>query len=261
MCHKIILFFSFLLFPFVAFSVDYTQDANCEAAYLVESDHSPGTTIVDSTSNGLDGAAEGADAPNWNNASPPAAYSDGYVDFTDDYIRVTSTVFDQLQLSLVVWHDYTTNPSDADRFYINKSATSQRGFQIVRRSTGDRHAFLFDDASLDLLEGGPDIDLISGWHHYGWVVDRTETGTARLVFYFDGVSQAISSASDTFTGSGTNGIFYIGQDGDGSNSVNGMSWDEFGYFSRLLSSTEVNDIIDNGLFEAAAGARRTWHTQ
>ena len=228
-------------------ATDYTQYANCSFGYLFTSDHSPGTTITDSSPNGLNGVAEGAEAPDWLNTSPAKAYSGGYVDFTDDYITVSSGLLYNTYQTLVWWGEPI--PTDNDRaFQYNCSSNSTYRWQVYRHDTSDALAYQFNNSTTDNIRGTTALSGLSGWQHFGITVDLTQTDNNRAIIYINGVAQSESSIAGTYSnGQGNSDTLYIGQRGDGAASLDNVDMDEIAYFSGFLSSTEINDIMDNGL--------------
>lgn len=239
---------------------NWVADATCEFAYLFTSDQNPGTTITDSTSNSNDGAAEGADAPNWDNTSGVSASGfsgGGHVDFTDDYIKTTVDGLYGNYMS-IVWYSEPSS-SDADRFWQYKDSTSTGTdrIQAFRYEVNDSLGCQTNgDNYSDNICGSTDMDTISGWHHWAIAMDNTQAGNARAVIYLDGVAENYGSCTNNYSnGQGDANVMYIGQRGDGNASLDNVDMDEFAFFTSTLDSTDVNDIMDNGLYQVAAGGR------
>lgn len=85
--------------------------------------------------------------------------------------------------------------------------------------------------------GTSTTSLTSGvWNHVAVKYDGTN-----ITFYLNGSPDGTASSSQTFT----YGDYTVGARGDGNNDVVG-AMDEYGYWSKLLTDSEVADLYNSG---------------
>jgi len=245
---KIILFILFLSFSGKVWATNYVEDANCQGAWLFK--EGTGTTVDDSSANSNTGNFASSGHPAWS-SDVPKTYTPYSVDYTvasSDFINcgnnsslnVTGTV-----LSLVTWA---------------QKKNYQNGIVISRGKGGvGGYVFeLYDDfAAMKMTKYGViDIFILgvpndSNWHHYAGV---WTSGNNNL--YVDGVAQTANTNTSNFISSTGNFIFGVG--GWSEDYFNGLQA-ETAMFSDTLTSTEVNDIMDNGLVGAPPAGKITRH--
>ncbi len=239
-----------LLLPCSALATDYTQDANCEAAWLMT--EGEGTTIADSSVNSNTGTFKASGQPAWSGSVPPGGFAAGSVDFnrgTADFISLTNALstIDGKTASLVQW----MSADSYDSFGIITFGTNT-GTSVYWQIGNDTTVFLMAD-SLNITS--TDFDS-STWFHIAWISDGTD-----IEFFADGVSKGSSGEAVTALSAG-NKNFYIGDwiASPGSNWTYDGLLTEMALFSDALDSTEINDIMDNGLLGAApTGWTHKWN--
>lgn len=234
----LILLFLLLSWSSIAQAYDWTQDANCEMALLMEIDEDP---LSDSSGNGNTAALLSAGSPNYATASPPDTYSVGYYDYDGDDDK--AEVADSAGLDFAAAFSFTI-------WIVQDSAGL--GFH---RYSGDGY---YLNGGTDwqfsvFVDGGEDFVVSNdapsgGWDHVVGV--RQADGT--LIMYVDGVLQ-----SDSGSKAGAIDVaadLHLGEHTNGAGNLDGQE-DEFALFSDEIVLSEVNDIFDNGL-AGAVSARR-----
>lgn len=248
------------------FRTDYTQDAACIMALLMDIDEDP---LTDSSGSGNTGTLKAAGEPNFATASPPpGGFSTGYYNWNgDDY--VSTTTLGNFGTNIL------TDPSSVVSWAKSSDTTSRLcvmgtvndGTAIVYQiflntdsleavSAGRIHVQI-RDSNAHRLRGGIDSDtgITDGdWHHLGVVVN---CANLILKVYVDGVLQSFIydvqepfNADDNFQYP-----MYVGARNLRSVADRFFtdSLDEFGMFeNKELDSTEFNDIMDNGLLGVVA---------
>jgi len=239
------------------------EDPNAKTCLLMEVDEDP---LTDTSGNGNTAALKAAGEPNYATATPPNFVTDGYGgdstayydwDGTDDYTIITAgdgSDFDPAtsNFSVVAWV----------KSYDSDGGGSKWIYMAGDHDAADYHAFLYSDVSDSfrfIFNNGPgDTNADSGldlrdsaWHHIAGV----RTGAVSSDVYVDGVDRgngsggglsSIEITTDLYLGSSTN------PDGHAE-----IDMDEFAYFGIDISSTDINDIMDNGLVQAEEEAAFT----
>lgn len=230
-------------------ATDYTQDANCEAAYLC--DDASGNTVTDYSTNGSNGSyADGL----WGNASLPKAYMTSYLDFdgADGVVDCgdaagTDFIADTTDFTITFWCvDYTLGNTN-ERYITRESSGTGDGWQLVRGAdggallvveiSGTQYGFWLTNLSTTLQDG----------KHYAVEYDWS---TNRVSVYIDGVLTRNNVSNDlTNPGFGwaTADTLFIGARGATASTQCESHLNEIGLFSRLLTITEIQDIYNYGL--------------
>jgi len=274
---KIILWILFLLnICSYVLATDYTQDANCVAAWTYE--ENTGTTTSDVSPNANNGTFKGADEPAWATASPPVGASTAYVTFdgSNDYIKTgtmgnmgqdlntgTWTFVSYMQSSQTVrsciMGTVNTGSSQMLNIVIN-------GFD-TENDANDDLGIVIRDSDANLTRGAMNtinVDLQIGWHH---IVHTFQTpATSAINFWVDGVSKGLSAGTPIPSYAADNCVNFGYENYLGCRNVRGTagllyagSLDDTAIFSRALDSTEINDIMDNGLVGSAGGVIKTYN--
>jgi len=227
------------LFTGNVWATDYTQDANCQGAWLFT--EGSGTTVADSSVNTNTGNFASDGHPSWS-ATVPAAYAAGSADFVDgssDYIdcgtdsslNVTGTA-----LSIVIWK--SKNHFNGNYTLVQRGAPGAQGWTFRDYTTAGKMSKF---GVVDIWING---DLgTTDWQH---VAGTWASGDNNL--YINGVAQTSNNNTQNFKTSTNN--FYIGR---GETYFDGKI-SETAEFNDTLNSTEVNDIMDNGLVGSAPPA-------
>ena len=249
---KLILFLLILLWVGSAYPVDYSSDVNCQIAYLFK--EGSGTTVDDASQNSNTGFFKSDGHPAWSSTVPKTytSYSVDYSSAAPDWIGIvdSASLHSTGNMAYVSWVNIDASTSDYQTLFSlrcsNNGAyainalvdqTQHPYFAIVHTEGGAHQHDITDEDALSL----------DTWYHYAAVWDGTN-----IIIYINGTNVKSAnvgsgtirdSAADSYIGIYYNGvtIFY---------KLEG-SLVENGYFDRTLSSTEVNDIMDNGLKPAA----------
>ncbi len=240
---KFLIAFLLICFPvWAGINVDY-NDANCQAAWLFDANTDP---EPDSSGNG--NTADLVDAPTFATASPPpGGFSTGYytVDAGTDHIDCGSFMdfsADVQDWSGVLWIRTTTSGSDN---YIWGTNLGTGWYARGQGSANDVMLIKIDDGSDDEFDSGS-IPIDSGnWVHTAITLDATNN---QFLGYIDGTEDitlttgAVNDLADTLF-IGIVATFQFTGDVD-----------ESAIFDRELSSTEINDLMDNGLAPVVVAA-------
>lgn len=218
------------------FSTNYTEDVNCQLALLMDVDEDP---LTDSSQNSNTGALSSAGHPNFETASPPAAYSTGYYlfDGISDAVTVAQNAsLDNIEeLTILNWGktgEYGSYDRILDKGYKMRWECRNGKLMFSRQMSGD------DVGGLDNVDFG-----LNTWHHT--VIKYSHAGDKKGYMYIDGVFRS-GASQQAGTGDITDdtGDIKIANRG-------GYCWDgpfdEFAIFDRCLDLTEINDVMDNGL--------------
>ncbi len=236
------------------FSGDPADDVNCQGAWLMDFDEDP---IRDDSQNSNTGALLGAGEPDFTTAGTPAAYSVGYYDFdgSDDVITVSdSASLDTggTNFSFGGWAKFDTLPSGLDGTSQHFFAIKDNDFGFFMARTGDFPDWarimkwtVWSDSAGFWYNSGLTVISTGIWYHvYG------THANGPLEIFIDGVSDDTGDRFGTFVPSADDLLF--GKTAEAN--TNEVRLDEWSFFDDILDSTEINDIMDNGLKPVAAGA-------
>ena len=217
----------------MVWATDYTQEASCMGAWLMDIDEDP---ITDSSGEGHTGALESAGNPDFTTSGQFG----GCYDFSSDVISIAN----------VVWGD-TTNDIITVLQYVNADTTASSHRAIWRVAAGGANFAMYHSSTnkLQYYDGafhGSQVVTAPQWYHIAFT--QTAQGTDKTELYING-------ASNVTTGDGRDCVTETVQ-------VGGDNWsqdfdgriDEFAVFNVVLTSTQINDIMDNGLVGAAPPA-------
>ena len=218
------------------FGTNYTEDVNCQLAYLMDVDENP---LTDSSQNTNTGALVSAGHPNFETAAPPKPYSTGYYDLdgVDDNITVAQNAsLDNIEeLTILNWGKIRAT-GQYDRIL-------DKGYKIRWECRGGNLMFSRVMDGTDV--GGLDNSAleVNTWYHI--VIKYSHAGDKKGYMYVDGVFRdGASQQAGTGNITDDTGGIEIGNRG-------GYCWDgwmdEFAIFDRCLDLTEINDVMDNGL--------------
>lgn len=246
-----------LLLATPVFATDYTSDANCMGAFLMEdsgneTDAAQGNTLIETSGtipqNGTD----------YKFGSYSRDFERGDSEYLThaDALDTDISGVDQ-ELSLVVWAKWEAG-NNAYNPLIAKwddSTSNEQYFLGINDYSGDALSFRVtaDGSTAVTCVGGTNLDTGS-WQHFAAVYDDTD-----MRVYVDGTLDSNGSDNPkSHTGgiADTSSPFYIGtyfRLGSPNKYWDGLL-DDAGVFDRDLSSVEVNDIMDNGLQQAAAAS-------
>lgn len=231
-----------------SWATDYTQDANCQAAWLFE--EGSGTSSADSSQNSNTANFKGDGEPPFQSASPPAGYSTYYINFdgVDDYLYCgnhssTNFVGNTEDFSVIWWNKFTAG-NDYERYFTRQDGATGDGWTIGR-NINEAVLIIERSSDQDYLElFGNGIDFSASWAHYAVQYDWSED---KFRVYTNG------SLTTDWTSIGGAGAFSWADDDDlyiGAKKTDFQcesEMDEIALFNDLPDSTEINDIMDNGL--------------
>jgi hypothetical protein len=246
----LILTSSFLLvFTPLVQATNWCSHANVKACYLVET--GSGQTLEDETEN-YDGSFKGDGEPAWE-SNVPAAYSDYSIDCdgTDDVVTSGDLDLDG-NFTIVVWI-YIEDWDGDDKRIIHKPGDIyyfQGNYYIMADPPQDDYEIKVGYRSLSgtyeqTASTGDSISTAT-WHH----IAAVNTGS-EMQLWIDGVDVA-SDNSLANTPQTNDCNLEIGGATSGSNEYVSADLDEIAIFSTDFDSTDINDIMDNGLVQAAA---------
>lgn len=234
-------------------ATDYTQDANIGAAWLMDVDEDP---ITDSSPNNHHAALKAAGEPNFNAVGQFGGSYD--FDGSDDFCDVNADPVPALdeQLTIVSWLNLD-NLTGTDSIYGGRDTGFSGGYKFDFRGT------IAGDPLRLTIFGVTDIDSdASGISATTWTHVAVTYNKVNVRFFVDGVAKGAPAQSGNIAASDVDP--YIGafnnRDTGGTSFLGGLM-DEVALFSRPLDSTEINDIMDNGLVGAVPAVRRTWYYQ
>lgn len=227
-----------------AWATNWCEDANVVGCW--DFSDGSGTTLTDQSSNNNDGSFKGSGEPAWASISGTGAPS--YVDYmltfdgSNDYVDLgTEDDFEgHTALTATVW--------------IN--ADDQNAMQRVLHKNGSWNIALGDqgstfDITFGLYQSGFSYEIsdltitYSEWHHIAGSWDASGSWT----IYIDGVVSGTPGTKSGTTPTSSD-PFRMGLDEDNSSSPFSGDMTENAYFSDAKDSTDINDIMDNGLVQA-----------
>ena len=246
-----------LLFCQTVSATDYCADSNSKGAwYFDEASGSP----QDCTSNNNDGTISGTVTQNVSGQFNKA------VQFTQqNNAQINSgsaASLDNLAtMSIVVWFDID-GAGSASGHSANGVIVSKGGRTKLLQCNGATnfrftHEWEEPAASRGIWDSNTaPLSTSAGYQHVA-VTFNNSSASNNPVFYVNGSSVTFGESSSP-SGSGArldaSGNFLIGLDNVDTGELNGKL-DELLYYNGILTSTQINDIKDNGL-TAAAAARR-----
>jgi len=175
-------------------------------------------------------------------------------------------------LSAVAWIRLATDTTNSTMISKYQAYSNQRGWLIYIEDDGEGNPTLAGCLSSTATSGnvtcatsGETTLNTNTWYHIAMTYDDA-LGSANLKIYINGSNVGSANTTAGFYNNSTN--FRIGARGGAStatpeNFFDGLI-DEVAVFDRALSSTEINDIMDNGLDgtqggESPASTRRIFH--
>jgi len=223
---------------------DYTQDANCEAAYLFTEgsggtlDNAEGTAARDGTISGADWSA---DVPSFGISGSAAGSL--LFDRNQDYVSCGTFDPSAGDLTIVFWAKWNDLGTGHNTFLSKRDSWSidDMRWQFGRDDTNSQ--MIIQHPWSSNYWTGDDL-TVDTWVATACVFDYDTSNT----LYFNGISKGVGNGTDPIAwANDTAAAVTIGN-------TNAGDWEgcdsyvtEVALFSRTLSSTEINDIMDNGL--------------
>ena len=251
---RLFLIISSLLLVFPCWATDYTQDGNCVTAWLF--DEGAGETLDNAQGDAnYDGTFLGAGEPVWS-VDVPDAYAAGSADFdgNNDEIDCGTTALGVTDsITIVIWAKVEGSQSDGRIITKHLGDVPNYGWVVRQDETNHvRFSVVTDDDAWSDLDTANNTLPDNTWVHIAITYD-----TANVKAFLGGVESTDTEGPAGRTGDlqDLSQPLFIGFTGRGSGYHEGPIT-ESAIFSRALNSTELNDIIDNGLEGAVAVARR-----
>ena len=230
-------------------ATDYTQDARCVGAYIFS--EGSGTTVADSSGTGNTGNFKGNGEPAWSSTVPGTfvSYSANF-DGTDDRISLGSVgsadpdfTWGTGDFTLIFWT------------YTDSWGSGARGIIGAKVTDGSSGWLLYCDGGSPTkingrLSGTNNFFTTTAmptgsWSH--WALTRA-SGTNLTWYYLGSSDNTGTNNSDISLSLGD--TTWLGWNETHNGYFDGLITD-LGLFNNDLSSTEINDIMDNGLVGAA----------
>jgi len=230
-------------------SVDY-NDANCEAAYLF--DEGSGTILGDSSGNNIDGSFKGSGEPAWDSSTPPGGYAAGSLLYDGDDDRVYMSELNDLEyvdtITVTIWQKLTDTTER--QVFVNNDTQDTLWYTKDEGGNNKQNVYLGKTTSPGYHNSDTALTANS-WQHCAFTYNGSN-----VVFYLDGVNDGGGSTTGNI-GWNWSADWTLGTRRD-----YGLTpkfccdgyLSETAIFSRVLNSTEINDIMDNGLAPVVGGA-------
>lgn len=238
-------------------AVDYTQDVNVVRAYLVS--EGSGTTIDDASASAKDLSFKADGEPAWASISGTDAptYADYMVDYdgTNDYTKNDTRVFTAASARSVVAWGYIQNPQPGSFAGRIVSERQDTGWFFGVGTNNVVRLFHTGSTNLSVISNTSAF-TINEWEHLAFSWDGSVTAT-NVDIYVNGVEVTYATQTNGVSLSNANGIgTYFGQDAAAVPTGTFLDWkqSETAIFNDVLTPTEINDIMDNGLVGSGAAA-------
>ena len=237
---RLLLLLLFLSFSSNVWAINYCQDVSVKGCWTF--DETSGN-LIDQSSNGNDltvGAnitqnQSGQFGTSYNfdgtNGNAGCAYKDGTSSFQQNR---TFSVIAYVKVASAINGGIISRGSNATYY---------------RLATGKGN--LVDSNAEDVLAGNTAVTN-NIWQNTAMTID----GSGNIIIYLNGTSDNTGSTASNLNNGNNQGWFDIGQDSSSGLSCGGEGFvgnlDEIAYFAKVLSSTEINDILTNGLISVTA---------
>lgn len=243
-----------------AYATDYTQDTNALVAYPLKTDIAPSTTVSDETGNSRDGTLKANGEPDFDTGDAPSGYLDGsYLwDSSDDVIEDADA------------EDYINGLDDISICMWVKAAAinSDRGFLICTAPSGSDETVTIRYDSAGGSGGGDDVIKVgitrsgvdtqyesaedaqtASWQHITVLAERNE----QVKLYINATLDT-PTHNDAARDAAINNVttLILGKGGKDGSAAWGGNIRDFIMFDRILETSEITDIYNNGI----TGSRR-----
>ncbi|MCK4881934.1 MAG: discoidin domain-containing protein, partial [Candidatus Omnitrophica bacterium] len=230
---------------------DYTQDTNCQGAWLFV--EGSGTTVGDASGNTNTGNFKGTGEPVWAATSSPKPYSSRYVNFdgADDYINSGDVADLTGNFTIVMWINadtWDTAANDYNGLISKRDDSAGMAWELFYMNAVDKGAsnegisFWWGNSGAN--EWQTQVKPSTGsWHHLA--ITR---GGNNFTVYLDGINKASTTNANVIPSNTDNVRFGIlGADETDVDTFFDGTMDEVAIFDRVLSPAEIQDIMDYGL--------------
>ena len=237
---RILLVLLLLFLNSPAFATDWTADANCQAAWLFNVDEDPQT---DSSGEGHTAALKGAGEP----AFVASCKFDGCYEWDGANDGMDAGTFDPStgDLTFVTWMWWDGPNGDWQHVYAKRNDfNSDMRWQVDFRDNASDEIFFGSG------DGGTTVTFSESFPQDQWAhMAITNDYDGNVLLYVNG------SNTDTTTarayGGGTTADNMIGTYRDNYNYSLDGKMDDQAIFNDVKDSTDINDMLDNGLEGAA----------
>lgn len=180
---------------------------------------------------------------------------------SDYFIASGSTVFDVTtgDFSFAFWIN-SADPATGARILWKRVTATGQGYYVTINASDQIFVGIADAGGTNYREGNGSTDIADGTYHHV-VITWTGSTDATTIHVDGGANEYTSSSSVGTVGDITNAeTFQMGRDGSGVAYLTGTI-DEVGFWTKVLSSTEISDLYNAGAgfaypFTAAAGPVR-----
>ena len=249
---KLLLLSSFLLLallnPLQAEAYNWCGDAY--ACWLMDIDEDP---LTDSSGNSRPLTKKSAGEPSFDlgGGQFDNAYSfDGGNDFADNAAMQS---FASEQGTITIWAQSDAATLSSNNWFVGRNAGGNNAGDLgffIDNDDSEKYAFLIQDGSSTIFIKTTGTLDDTDYHHLAGVWDKNG-GAGSSKIYFDGVLQTDTGAAIELKAHAALD-FTIGNQNDAGGDAWDGSLDEIGVFVTVLTRTNINDILDNGLYDAAA---------
>ena len=248
-----------LVAPPSAWATDFCSDEEAVLCVTGDSDGGTGSTITDETVNSHDGTFEGNAA--WAAAYPTitdgGTYSMDFDGVNDDATFASPTDLDDIfsgDATVAHWVYVDAYGENSTGHTISKFAGSTAGWKIMVDDTAGYGSNTKCINFTKQFSGGrrtwqtpTDSIAAGGWFHVAVVYNGSSSANDPII-YIDGVSQTLDrfeSATGT-DNSDAAATLYVGDSSDVNRSIDGRII-QLLVTKKLLSESQVNDAMDNGI--------------
>ena len=177
-------------------------------------------------------------------------------DGTNDFIDASSVANDLSMTTGTVslWARVTTTSNNESFFNISDGTSGSNKFSIFYLTSSGilRGNYKFGGTTVNVEHSISNSDIVAaGWFHVALTYD---TSANSLILYYNGSAVATSTTSLTAidTSSVTIDRVYLGINANDTNTLHTGYIDEYAYFARVLTASEISDIhAAKGLFNYA----------
>lgn len=237
-----------LLFCDNAKATNYCDAATNQLCWRLET--GSGTTATDDSGNGYDGTINNGAV--WDNSDVPAGgFSDYSIDFdgVNDNITASNPNLASTSVTAVFWVNLES--TSLQGAFLNVGNPASDGFGVGVGSTtfentgntGNNLILLFNNRRW--ISTGDAIG--TGWHHIAFILNsigQPQSFIDAVSNYSDGTGDCYNPSARVDFGGYVDGSYNRYPDFDG---------DDLGLFSSAYTSTEISDIMNNGLDGTGGG--------
>jgi hypothetical protein len=242
------LLLSLLLFlPGTALATNYTSDSSCQGAWIFG--EGSGTTVEDISQNNNNGTLY---LSIFNSTNPPKAYVSNFVSFYDAFGNVScgndnSLNFTSSNFTVVCW--FKTAKLGTEQFLFSRGAYTVDGYYAEILTNKKVQFLITGDSGVRYAETNAVVHALNNdtWYHLACI----RNGTQPLQLFLNGTEVTYSTQHNGTDPMPTTKKFNIGAYSSIGYALNNGSIAEMAVFNRVLSPTEINDIMDNGLIGGA----------